>query len=196
VIKIKKHPTPPMRKMFARIAANMVKSLEKSADSKAEITAELNDARSLPLEDESINAVITSPPYLNNIDYTRVYEIEEYFIHGEPISGVRAYIGLKPKETDFLPELNLPVQARLYFEDMNKVMGEIYRVLKKGGEAGIVVGNGYVDEIIESDIILSYLAQGIGFEIKNIFVLNTRFALANRTEKKGILRESLIILKK
>ncbi len=214
-IKIKRRPVAPLRKMFARTASRMVKDLEKCQINKdAQITAELNDARILPLDDNSVDTIITSPPYLNQIDYTKVYAIEEFFIHGDPMPGVRAYIGMKAKETDFLPELGLPQQARLYFEDMNEALKEMHRVLKAGGKAAVVVGNGYlpiskayrgfqntsyfenVDEVIESDIILSYMAQKIGFVVENIFVLNTRFALEGRTTKKGVLRESLIMLQK
>jgi hypothetical protein len=103
---------------------------------------------------------------------------------------------MKTGESDFLGELDIPNQARVYFDDMNKVLEEFFRVLKKGCKAAVVVGNGYVNEIVESDIILSYLASKAGFEVENIFVLNTRFALEDRTVKKGILRESMIILRK
>jgi tRNA G10 N-methylase Trm11 len=40
---------------------------------------EMADARSLPLSDESIDAVITSPPYVNRHDYTRVFGVELMF---------------------------------------------------------------------------------------------------------------------
>lgn len=197
VVKFRKKPVPPMRKFFVRTAKKMLKDARK-LHGRAESTVEINDARRLPLEDESMDAVITSPPYLNNIDYTKVYAIEEFFVRGEPEPGVRAFVGLRSHETDctFLEEIEMPLQARLYFEDMNFVLKEMYRVLKKGGRAAIVVGNGYVDDVIESDIILSYLAEKIGFSVKKIYVLNKRFALEDRTVKKGVLRESLIILEK
>jgi DNA modification methylase len=99
-------------------------------------------------------------------------------------------------ESNFLHEMDLPLEARLYFEDMETALKEMHRVLKQGGKAAIVVGNGYVGGVIESDIILSYLAEKIGFGLVSIFVLNKRFALEERTVKKGILRESLIILEK
>ncbi|MCX6815965.1 MAG: DNA methyltransferase [Candidatus Aenigmarchaeota archaeon] len=214
VIKIKKKHVAPLRKMFRHVVSKMIRDIEKSPRTEASIRVELEDARSLDLDDNSVDVVITSPPYLNNIDYTKVYSIEEYFIYGEPVPGVRAYIGLQAKDSDFLSEIPLPIQARLYFEDMNKVLQELYRVLKKDGHAAIVVGNGYVrrsvasstsqnashsedvNEVIESDIILAYLAAELGFEVEKILVLNKRFALEDRTVKKGVLRESLLILKK
>jgi DNA modification methylase len=196
MIKFKRRPVAPLRKMMRRSVARMIKDTEKAEMPETPVDIELNDARIIPLEDESIDAIITSPPYLNQIDYTKVYTIEEFFLHAEPIPGVRTYIGLKIKESNFLEEIDLPLQARLYFEDMNDVLKEMYRVLKKGSYAAVVVGNGYVDGIVESDLILAYLAEKSGFGVEKILVLNTRFALEDRTVKKGILRESLIILKK
>lgn len=196
-IKYRKRPAIPLRKMLQHVVKRMIKDVEKSQSSGAKVVVELGDARRLPLENESVDAVITSPPYLNQIDYTKVYAIEEFFIHGEPVPGVRAFVGLhSSKESEFLEDLALPLQARLYFEDMNEVLTEMHRVLKPGKKAAIVVGNGYVDGVIESDIILSYLAEQAGFSLLNIYVLNTRFALENRTVKKGVLRESLIILER
>lgn len=197
-IKFRKRPNIPLRKMLHHVIKKMIKDIEKTGATKqnATIIIDFGDARRLKLENESIDAIITSPPYLSQIDYTKVYAIEEFFIHGEPLPGVRAFIGLHAKESDFLSELDLPLQARLYFEDMNEVLKEMYRVLKQNGKAAIIVGNGYVDEVIESDIILSYLAEKTGFRLVNIYVLNTRFALEDRTVKKGVLRESLIILEK
>lgn len=195
-IKIRRCPVAPLRKMFGRVAANMIKDVKKCGKNSADVVAELNDSRSIPLEDGSVDAVITSPPYLNQIDYTKVYSIEDFFLHGEPVPGIRAYIGLRPAESIFLDEIDLPVQARLYFEDMDSVLKEMHRVLKNGGRTAIIVGNGYAGKVIESDIILAYLAEKIGFFVEKIYVLNKRFALEERTIKKGVLMESLIILSK
>jgi DNA modification methylase len=197
VLKFKKRPAPPLRKMFQQVVKKMIRDCEKNVlPQSGSVRVDYGDARRLDLDDDSIDAVITSPPYLNNIDYTKVYSIEEFFIYGEAMPSVRAYIGMNASDSSFLDEIALPLQARLYFDDMNNVIGEMYRVLKKGGKAAIVVGNGFVDDVIESDMILAYLAEKIGFEVEKILVLNKRFALENRTVKKGVLRESLIILKK
>jgi len=196
VIKFRKHPAPPLRKLYARVVSRMIKEADKFSKNSADIVVDQVDARRTPLEDGSVDAVITSPPYLNNIDYTKVYAIEEFFIHGEEIPGVRTFIGFAEKTSDFLPEIDLPPSARLYFEDMNKVLEEVYRVLKADGKAAIVVGNGYVREVIESDVILAYLAEKIGFTLEKMVVLNKRFALEDRTTKVGLLRESVVILRK
>ena len=186
VIKFKKHPTPPLRHLYKRIVKNMIKNLERSNFEKSDARAHVGDARMMNLENESIDAIITSPPYLNNIDYTKVYAIEEWIagLHDKP--AVRSWIGYN--KTDIVSA---------YFEDMAKCLEEMHRVLKKGGKAAIVVGNAYVNgEIINSDEMLPEKAEEIGFAVKEINVVNKRFALGERTQKKGILRESMIVMEK
>jgi len=188
VLKIKKKPTPSFRKMFSRISSRMISDLSKLHFTEKEPVVEQQDARMMKLRDE-ITAVITSPPYLNNIDYTNVYEIENFLIKGVIEPGIRSYIG-------FGSGYDLSLAEKQYFKDMDMFFSSLYNACKHGADIGVVVGNAYMQEVIESDIILSWLAEKKGFAIKKIYVLNKRFALQNRTKKKGTLRESLIIMRK
>ncbi len=197
VIKIKKHPTPPLRKLFQRTVYRMIKDVE--TDNMERATAQNDvpvsrghvrvtqcDAREMIVDDESVDAVITSPPYLNNIDYTKLYAIEDYFMEMRRVPSLRSFMGVREKEE----------KKEAYFDDMEQVLREMHRVLKPNGRAAIVVGNAYIDGEIESDFLISFMAHKAGFSVEKILVLNKRFALENRTEKKGVLRESLIVLKK
>jgi DNA modification methylase len=192
VIKIKKHPTPPLRKLFQRVVYRMIKDVESETTASqsdilcGHVRVAQCDAREMKVDDQSVDAIITSPPYLNNIDYTKLYAIEDYFMEKRRVPSVRSFLGLRDKEET----------KEAYFEDMELVLGEMHRVLKPKGKAAIVIGNAYIDGEVESDFIISWLAHKTGFEVEKILVLNKRFALENRTEKKGVLRESLIVLKK
>lgn len=119
------------------------------------------DARKLPLEDASIDVVITSPPYLNAIDYLRGHKFSLAWM-GYPVSGLREVratnigteVGAGAKlddpmvaaamgemgDTDKLPAVERRQLAR-YVADMGRVLGEIHRVLKPGGAAVLVVGD-------------------------------------------------------
>ncbi|MBI4174364.1 MAG: hypothetical protein HY517_01865, partial [Candidatus Aenigmarchaeota archaeon] len=185
VIKIKKHPVPPLRKLFQRVVYRMIKDVEDSERSEATTQVLQQDARKMSLEDESVDAIITSPPYLNNIDYTRLYAIEDFFMKMRHIPTIRSFMGFREVE-----------QAEAYFDDMKEFLSEAYRVIKRGSYAAIIIGNAYIGREVETDFILSHLASEVGFEVEKILVLNKRFALENRTQKVGTLRESLIILKK
>ncbi|MBI4176187.1 MAG: site-specific DNA-methyltransferase, partial [Candidatus Aenigmarchaeota archaeon] len=146
------------------------------------------DARKMRLESESIDAIITSPPYLNNIDYTKVYAIENWFV-GQPEPSIRSYIGLDDPEK----------LAENYSRDMEFVLEEMFRVCKPGANVGIVLANAYFpreEKIVDVDIELARIAEKTGFKAKEILVLNKRYALERRTIQKGVLRESLIVLEK
>ncbi len=196
VIKFKKHPTPPLRHLYRRIVKNMIKSLEKTSLPQANSRAFVGDARQMKLEDSSIDAVITSPPYLNNIDYTKIYSIEEWIAGLQEQPPIRSWIGYNKSDIMVDGRLRTSV-GQAYFEDMKKTIEEMHRVLKSGGHAAVVVGNAYVNgQIINSDEILAKMSEEIGFVVNEIDVVNKRYALEERTKKKGILRESIIILEK
>ncbi|MCS7125769.1 MAG: site-specific DNA-methyltransferase [Aigarchaeota archaeon] len=200
VLKVVKKHVPPFRRFFKRVVKKMIRDLKKIDLKPCTVEVYLGDARKMHfLEDESFNAVITSPPYLNKIEYTKVYAIEyELFFGDVKVDPVRSYIGLNPKNIiDQFPELNLPEAAKAYFYDMKLVLEEIYRVLKKKGKAVIVVAGGvFPDRIVESDILLADLAERVGFRVDRIIAVNKRVATVKRVIKIGEARESIIILSK
>jgi len=57
----------------------MIQDLEESPPSQAPATTQIADARSLPLAEASVSGVVTSPPYPNRHDYTRVFGVELEF---------------------------------------------------------------------------------------------------------------------
>lgn len=196
VLKIRKHGNIPLKRMFARVTAHMMRDLHNFETKPCEIRVEQGDARRMDLPDNSIDTIITSPPYLNNIDYTKVYSIENWFV-GQSEPTLRSFIGIESEEDSPFPDL--PPSANAYFKDMKLALQEMYRVCKTGAKVAIVVGNAYfsdVDLIIDSDLILSAIAEEIDFSVKEILVLNKRHALENRTIQKGVLRESAILMEK
>jgi site-specific DNA-adenine methylase len=68
MIRIDKRGKPPLKKFFKYKIKKMFKDLEKTNLKPIEAKVEVGDAKELPLEDETIDAVITSPPYLNKIE--------------------------------------------------------------------------------------------------------------------------------
>ncbi|MBU2539554.1 hypothetical protein KJ786_00095 [Patescibacteria group bacterium] len=91
-----------------------------------------DDVRKIPLKDESIDGIITSPPYSIALNYVAndahslkalgydLDKIKEYFI------GVRG-TGLNKFE--------------LYDKDMEKAYSEMYRVLKRDKYCVVIIGN-------------------------------------------------------
>ncbi len=210
VLKVKKKPVPPVRDMLRRQLSHMLRDYESMKTEECETTAEFGDARSLPLEDSTVDAVITSPPYLNKIEYTRIYEIEQEIFLKRIQEGpsIRSYIGLSlgklekdmallEAALDYESVKGLPSEALPYLTDMFQSIEELYRVCRKGAKLALVVGNGcFPTGVVESDILLSRMAESLGFQVDKILVLNKRWCTRNRTEKVGIARESLLLWKK
>lgn len=146
------------------------------------------DARSLPLRDGSIDLVITSPPYLNAIDYLRGHKLSLVWmglcikdvrtLRSRNIgaefaanvaansvhirSALRAMCDLKK-----LSERSSGMLAR-YVHDMNSVFAEVSRVLKRHGQAVIVIGNSTIRGVfVRNSSALTYLARVNGLRLNS-----------------------------
>lgn len=201
VIKIRKRNNiPPLKPVFKRIVKKMLNDLKTFQTKKSIIKVYLGDARHLNfLEDSTFDAIITSPPYLNIIDYIKVYVIEnELFFSQTKYNGLRSYIGLDvEKDYSEFDYLDIPPIGKAYFRDMKDVLSEMYRVLSSNGDAVIVVGEGvFPNKIVPSPFILSDIAKSIGFKVKKIVHANKRIVTDQDRKKIGIARESIVFLKK
>ena len=90
------------------------------------------DARRLPLPDNSIAGIITSPPYSIALDYVTNDELALRELGWEPDLAREQFIGLRGK-----PALRFD----LYVEDMTQALREMHRVLMPGRACALVVGN-------------------------------------------------------
>ena len=199
VVKIDKRGKPPLKKYFKYKVKKMFKDLKNFDIKPIETTAEIGDARQLNLGNETIDAVITSPPYLNKIEYTKIYSIEMSFL-GFPETRLTSHIGSRVEDvsvSDIGLDENLPLSAKVYFKDMNSALKELYRVCKSGAKLAIVIGGGcFPDRAVESDRITAELAERIGFNVNDVWVARNSWCTRARTIKVGQIRESIILLKK
>lgn len=199
VVKIDKRGKAPLRKMFKYKIKRMVRDIERNKPENIQTRVEIGDARNVDLEDESIDAVITSPPYLNQIKYTKIYSIETSLFSDFPKTEMKSFLGERVQENipDVGIEKNLPTIAYYYFDDMNRVLKELYRVCKNDAKIAIVIGGGcFPDRVVESDRITSELAEKIGFNVDEIVVARQSWCTRKRTIKVGKIRESVILLTK
>jgi hypothetical protein len=117
------------------------------------------DARDLDsIDAESIDAIVTSPPYSIALDYTHNdrHALEELGIDAAELS--EKCIGVKG---------NGRRKLELYDSDMKKSYDEMYRVLKKGGKCVTVIGEATVDgEFTKNVQIAREYCQSIGFRLK------------------------------
>jgi len=199
-IKVVKHSVPPLRKTLRKQLLLMCHDLGRFMAKPAKIKVEHRDARELKLEDESVDAVITSPPYLRKQEYIRTYRIEQWILESETprtdeLIGVRAGdAGAEDfsKIAEFVE--GRPLEAKLYFKDMFTALQELYRVCKHGGKVCLVTSDGCSPEgVVEVCETLSGLAERAGFRTKRMIVVNKRFCTTPARKKIGVARESLLM---
>jgi len=156
---------------------------------KVDIIVNQSDARKLPLEDNSIDLVFTSPPYATALDYPRAHflsvgwmkkrlglDLEQYKTNGATyIGSERGRIGKHFILAENLSNFPLTQQTLLklvetdirqanliqrYFVDMSAVFGEISRVLKNGSTAIIVVCPSHIRKVeIQTHKLFSEIAK-------------------------------------
>jgi hypothetical protein len=109
----------------------------------AESKALEGDARHVPIEDSSVDGIIFSPPYSFAIDY-----LENDSFH---LSFLGTDIGRLREEMVGLRGRTLRQKFKFYESDMEKVVSECARVLRRGRICTIVVGtnNNQLSKIFE-----------------------------------------------
>ena len=158
-------PEKPFNKFLSAVERVIANGIDKnSLGVGEEPTIKMGDARGLPLDDNSIDLVLTSPQYLNAIDYMRCSKFSLVWM-GHSVSGLRKIraesvgteASTKPaldavwvksliKQLALKPALSSRDHALLaqYVWDMGQALAEVSRVLRAGGRAVYVVGDSTV----------------------------------------------------
>jgi len=169
--------------IFVTKVKELAKLLPASIPGSARV--KLGDARRLTTKAKSIDRVITSPPYLNAIDYMRASKYTLVWL-GHTIPELRAIrsnsIGTEVGGADLPDEFVARVVTRMvakkrlhtrwrkiiarYVRDLGAVIRQVARVLKDDGSALFVVGestNGGI--LIRNSVAIKQLARKHGLRI-------------------------------
>jgi hypothetical protein len=92
------------------------------------------DARFLPLADDSVDAIVTSPPYLGMIDYTRANRLSYMWFGWNFKRDMNGEIGARFRRSHRNAEVE-------YLAVMQATASELSRVLKRGRHCAIVIGS-------------------------------------------------------
>ena len=179
------------------------------------------DARNLPDPDATCSAVITSPPYPNRHDYTRVFGVELMFefldwernrelryqsFHSHPEARPR-----RPSVPEYAPperlegsiqhidEPRIGRMLRGYFLDMYLCLREIGRVTRAGGKIALVVGNArYGGKPLLVDEFTAELGERAGLACREIRAVRWRGNSAQQMGRYGRVasRESVVLFEK
>jgi DNA modification methylase len=217
-----------VKNKFIKTYEKFIQDLNVIKYKKAQAVTILGDARAYPQEiaNREFDAIITSPPYPNRHDYTRIFALEllvgflnsnedlkklRYGTLRSHVEAKQKYNGdgyVKPKKLheilSSLKERELNNQQIIstiagYFEDMYLCLKQMNAVLKKSKYIGLVVSNvRFAGLMIPVDELLIEIGGQVGLELKNIYVLRYRGNSAQQMQKynREPSRESLIIWQK
>ena len=184
-----KQPRRPLRQFEILLNRAVGAYASVNPDTVGESRIIAGDARALPVPDDSVNLIVTSPPYANALDYMRAHKFSLAWL-GDPIprlSELRGrYIGAErqtgPGGGDTLPASVRSIVAALaeqdaprsrvlsrYFGDMAAAMGEMARVLRPGAAAIIVVSPSTMRGVlIPTHQCLADLASQAGLDVVDV----------------------------
>jgi DNA modification methylase len=176
---------------FAKRVQQNIKSLAPRTPRCLEPSIGFGDAQCLPLPDHSVDLIVTSPPYASNaIDYMRAHKFALVWF-GYTIADLGAqrgkYIGgetMKDSLLEPLPPRVAEVVAAIaemdrkkgsvlhrYYSEMTRTLKEMFRVLKPGKAAIVVVGSSVLrNKDTETAECLAEIGRAIGFVAPKIGV--------------------------
>lgn len=183
-----------------------------------------NEESSEILKSESIDLIITSPPYAGAQKYIRASSLSLGWL------GLTKDGALKPLENlsigrEHLPKAVWEIEsltgiheadlvlkrvrekskiraaiAATYLNEMRDSLSEAARVLKKGGHLVLVIGNNEVcGEVFESSLYLKAVANeaGLSTELELVDEIKSRGLMTKRNKTAGIIsREWVLLFKK
>jgi len=143
------------------------------------------NSMSLPIEDETVDAVISSPPYFGALDYARDNRLRLWFLGCEDW-----------KELD----ASLTANRKVYLPQMRVCLQEVYRVLKSEGYCVLVLGdvdrNGKIRRTAEILADLAMDATNGGFEVETIYDDRIPDDRRSRRKTKTTKFERILVMRK
>ncbi len=189
-ILVKKYKSP-LHEFRKRLIKNVERLRYKEEGEKTLVS--FGDAMQLPIKKNSIDLIVTSPPYASNaIDYLRAHkfslvwlghsiselgEKRSEYIGGEQVRGYR-FETLPAKVEEIVRKVeaadaNRALVLRRYYSEMAKSLREMERVLKPFKAAIVVVGNSIMKGVsTETAECLANIGKEAGFQVPGIGIRN------------------------
>jgi len=188
---------------------------------KGTVEVKRGDVRNLDIliSDNSIDHVVTHPPYLNNYNYLLRDRLPLYFLDyfktpsdekklrdlivGSVTKNKRSQsfapaidevkkIALRIEKTGDIERYKAVLE---YFDTMNTFLETLSKKLRRRGYCAMLLGNSYVRGVmIPLDILIAKIAQRRGFRVIKVFKVRDRGNGAFQHLYNGKLYESIVLL--
>jgi len=180
----------PLQEFGRRFRKNLNGLLEHREDANMPLLA-FGDAQCLPITDGTVSLIVTSPPYASNaIDYMRAHKFSLVWL-GHALDDLsakrREYIGgevVADGSLEALPPGTAEVVMQIgkldrkkgrvlhrYYSEMTRALREMFRVLKPGKIAIVVVGTSVMrGRNTETATCLAEIGISVGFDVPKIGV--------------------------
>ena len=182
------------------------------------------DALRIDLKDNSVDFAITSPPYINAINYIRVQRLEYAWLNRfnpEELKTLEVNQVGSDKITADIWKQNLETGIKgvdriaqkirkksgrhsyifsKFYLDFEENLKEVYRVLKKNKRYCIVIGNNVIKGVfIPNDLLIRDMGERVGFKLEDAFsyVIKNRLLRIPRQGRGGDINiDNVIVLRK
>jgi len=147
-----------------------------------------HDSKNLGLEDESVDLVITSPPYLNVLTTAWDNWLRLWFLNYD--------------YKDVEKKLTQTSSLSIYLRHMKDFLREIYRVLKRNKACILVLGDIKVKNGEEKSLVDAVLEIGedVGFDVKMLVNDDIRpqnkYLAQHKRRNHGLFKEKIIVFEK
>lgn len=151
------------------------------------------DARDLSwIQDESVDLVLTSPPYLCVQDYIKTMRLQDLFFHGEDLAQLaRCEIGARAKRKG-----NQNRVVNTFYQDIHASVAEVDRVLKPNKYFCMVIGQGKGNITNGIDTISAIREDILGRFSFELFFETKRNISYKEEHVGGVDTETILIFKK
>ena len=142
----------------------------------------LRDARQTTIDTESVDMIITSPPYVTSYEYADIHQLTGYWMDfipdmhefrkqfiGTSYSGNKSFeVSGSEQAQEIVNALaekskHIARDVAQYFNDMQEVANEMARILVSNGHACIVIGNTKIKDVqIKSAEVFCELLENAG----------------------------------
>jgi len=149
-------PRPRPGRIFLASLQRCIKAVA-SLPPLAGIEVGQGDARNLPIEDGTADAIVTHPPYIGSIPYAEYGSVSLKWLGEDPRTLDAILTGGRRQSRDVVDRFVAAYSAAIQ---------EMYRVLRRGGALFVMVGRPVVKgERVDLPIITRELAALAGFEL-------------------------------